>query len=149
MRATNNVSIITVHEATDFRQAQSVVLIADEVTNITVPGLLLEAAVQVDNTRYLLFLTDDVIFEESLTIVLIDIRHGVKEIVRIGQMWATGIFENVSISAEQIRFRFLGEGEWVVEISSAPRLRLPFFSDPAGVQRAPGWQKYITITYMK
>ncbi|SCC30672.1 hypothetical protein GA0061071_11274 [Kosakonia oryzendophytica] len=149
MRKANNVSLVTTCEATDFRQAQSVVVIGDEVTNITVPGLLLEAAIQVDNTRYLLFLTDDVIFEESLTIVLIDIRQGVKEIVRIGQMWATGIFENLSISTEQVRFRFLGEGEWVVEISSAPRLRLPFFSDPAGVQRAPGWQKYITLAYMK
>ncbi|AUP76383.1 hypothetical protein CWS02_06295 [Enterobacter sp. EA-1] len=85
-------------------------MIADEVTNITVPGLLLEAAVQVDNTRYLLFLTDDVIFEESLTIVLIDIRHGVKEVVRIGQMWATGILRMYQLARSRSIFIFWGEG---------------------------------------
>ncbi|MGY5955788.1 hypothetical protein ACUY4R_003705 [Kosakonia sp. BK9b] len=149
MRKANNVSLVTTRDATDFRQAQSAVLIAEEVTNITVPGLLLEAAIQVDDTRYLLCLTDDVIYEESLTIALIDIRHGVLEIVHIGQMWATGFFENLIVDAAHIRFRFLGEGEWVVKIASTPRLRLPFFSDPPGVTRSPGLRKYLSIEYRK
>ncbi|MCZ3383776.1 hypothetical protein O3S68_15950 [Kosakonia sp. SOY2] len=88
---------------------------------------MLEAAVQIDSRHYLLFLTDDIIFEEWLTIVLLDIHHGVKETVRIGQAWASGYFENLSVKEEEITFRFLGDAKWRVKITLTPRLRFPFF----------------------
>lgn len=149
MHEANNVAIIAVHEATEFSQARSTVVIGRVATNIIVPGLVLEAAVQIDSRHYLLFLTDDIIFEEWLTMVLIDINHGVKEIVRIGQAWASGYFENLSVKEEEITFRFLGEAEWRVKISLTARLRFPFFADPPAVHRAPGWKKYLTIDCLK
>ncbi|QOV63072.1 hypothetical protein [Kosakonia pseudosacchari] len=124
-------------------------LLAGFATNIIVPGLVLEAAVQIDSRHYLLFLTDGIIFEERLTMVLIDINHGVKEIVRIGQAWASGYFENLSVKEEEITFHFLGEAEWRVKISLTARLRFPFFADPPAVHRAPGWKKYLTIDCLK
>ncbi len=149
MHEANNVAIIAVHEATPFSQAQSKVEIAGIAINIIVPGLVLEAAVQIDSRHYLLFLTDDIIFEEWLTMVLIDINHGVKEIVRIGQAWASGYFENLSVKEEEITFRFLGEAEWRVKISLTARLRFPFFADPPAVHRAAGWKKYLTVDCVK
>ncbi|MFE4112553.1 hypothetical protein [Kosakonia sp. YIM B13611] len=149
MQEANNVALIAVCEATPFSQAQSKVEIAGIATNIIVPGLVLEAAVKIDACHSLLFLTDDIIFEEWLTMVLIDINRGVKEIVRIGQAWASGHFEKLSVKEEEITFRFLGDAEWRVKISLTARLRFPFFADPPAVHRAPGWKKYLTVDCVK
>jgi hypothetical protein len=99
-------------------------------TDIIVPGQILEAAVQVNDHRYILFLTDDIIFEESLTIALIDVKDGVKEIVRLGNEYSMGSFEVLSVTVDSINFRFIGNFLWTVNTVDSPRLRLPFGSDP-------------------
>lgn len=146
MEQVHSVSLVKVHEATDLSQAQSDVVLGDKSTGIIVPGQVLEAAIQVNEQRYLLFLTDDVIFEESLTIALIDLQEGVKEIIRLGNEYSTGSFENLSVTADAINFRFIGDSLWTIKTSDSPRLRFPFGSDPKGVTRESGLKKYITIS---
>lgn len=146
MQQVNALSLIKVQDATSLSQAQSEVVLGGSRTGIIVPGQILEAAVQVNDRRYILFLTDDVIFEESLTIALIDVNDGVKEIVRLGNEYSTGSFEGLSVTADSIKFRFIGDCAWEIKISDTPRLRLPFGSDPKGVKREAGLKKYITIS---
>ncbi|MEH0888134.1 hypothetical protein [Enterobacter sp. UNJFSC 003] len=146
MQKVNSISLAKVREATDFSQAQSDVVINGNNTDIIVPGQVLEAAVQVNDQRYILFLTDDVIFEESLTIVLIDLQDGVKEVIRLGNEYSTGSFENLSVTADSIHFRFIGDSLWTIKTADSPRLRLPFGSDPKGVKREAGLKKYMTIS---
>lgn len=146
MQQINSISLVTVREATDLSQAQSDVVLSGNSTGIIIPGQVLEAAVQVDEQRYILFLTDDVIFEESLTITLIDVRDGVKEIVRLGNEYSTGSFEDLSVSADNINFRFIGDSLWTIKTVDSPRLRLPFGSDPKGVKREAGLKKYMMIS---
>lgn len=146
MQQVNSISLVKVHEATDLSQAQSDVVLSGNNTGIIVPGQILEAAVQVNDQRYILFLTDDVIFEESLTIALIDVNDGVKEIVRLGNEYATGSFEGLSVTADSINFRFIGDSLWTIKTVDSPRLRLPFGSDPQGVKREAGLKKYMTIS---
>lgn len=74
MKQVNSISLVKVREATDVSQAQSDVMLNGKSTGIIVLGQVLEAAVQVNEPRYILFLTDDIIFEESLTIALIDVH---------------------------------------------------------------------------
>lgn len=76
------------------------------------------------------FLTNDIIFEESLTIALIDAKDGVKEIVRLGNEYSMGSFEVLSVTVDSINFRFIGNFLWTVNTVDSPRLRLPFGSDP-------------------
>ncbi|WP_447842773.1 hypothetical protein [Enterobacter cloacae] len=146
MQQVNSISLIKVREATDISQAQSDVMLNGESTGILVPGHILEAAVQVNDQRYILFLTDDVIFEESLTIALIDVHDGLKEIVRLGNEYSTGSFADLQITDDSVNFRFIGDYIWTVEVSDSPRLRLPFISDPKGVKRESGLKKYIAIS---
>lgn len=146
MQQVNSISLAKVREATDFSQAQSDVVLSGNSTRIIVPGHVLEAAVQVSEQRYILFLTDDVIFEESLTIVLIDLQDGVKEIIRLGNEYSTGSFEDLSVTADSINFRFIGDSFWTIKIADSPRLRLPFGSDPKGVKREAGLKKYMTVS---
>ncbi|MGP3590697.1 hypothetical protein [Vagococcus sp. WN89Y] len=146
MQQVNSISLVKVREATDLSQAQSDVVLSGNSTGITVPGQVLEATVQVSDQRYILFLTDDVIFEESLTIALIDVNDGVKEIVHLGNEYATGSFEDLSVTTDSITFRFIGDSLWTIKIADSPRLRFPFGSDPKGVKREAGLKKYMTIS---
>ncbi|EKK7713173.1 hypothetical protein PO816_000008 [Cronobacter dublinensis] len=146
MQQVNSISLIKVQEATEISQARSEVLINGNITGIIVPGEILEASVQVNEQLYVLFLTDDVIFEESLTIALIDFREGIKEIVYVGNEYTTGSFEALSITADKINFRFIGDYLWTITVSDTPRLRVPFLSDPKGVKRDTAFKKYMDIS---
>ncbi|WP_229694409.1 hypothetical protein [Enterobacter cloacae] len=66
MQQVQSLSLILTREANELTQAQCDVMLNGESTGILVPGHILEAAVQVNDQRYILFLTDDIIFEESL-----------------------------------------------------------------------------------
>jgi hypothetical protein len=146
MQQVNSIALVKVREATDLSQAQSDVVLNGNSTGIIVPGEELEAAVQVNDRSYILFLTDNVVFEESLTIALIDVRNGVKEIVHLGHEYSTGSFENLTVTGDSVSFNFIGDYIWTLQVSDSPRLRLPFASDPGGVKRKPGLKKYITIS---
>ncbi|WP_431627533.1 hypothetical protein [Enterobacter bugandensis] len=145
MQQVNSITLVKVSEATDVSQAQSDVVLNGKSTGIIVPGQVLEAAVQVNEQRYILFLTDDIIFEESLTIVLIDVHDGLKEIVRLGNEYSTGTFADLQVTDDSVDFRFIGDYIWTLKVSDSPRLRLPFVSAPKGVKRESGLKKYITI----
>ncbi|ELY3467802.1 hypothetical protein SMX26_002399 [Cronobacter universalis] len=146
MQQVNSLSLMKVQEATNLSQARSEVVLNGNNTGIIVPGEILEAAVLINEQRYVLFLTDDVIFEESLTIALLDLHEGIKEVVRVGNEYATGYFEALSVTADSISFRFIGEYLWTVTIFDTPRFRLPFVPDPQGVKRDTGFKKYINIS---
>ncbi|NCH83335.1 hypothetical protein [Cronobacter malonaticus] len=146
MQQVHSLSLVKIQGATDLSQARSEVVLNGNNTGIIVPGEILEAAVLINEQRYVLFLTDDVIFEESLTIALFDLRKGIKEIVWLGNEYATGYFEALAVTANSINFRFIGEYLWTVTVSDTPRLRLPFVSDPQGVKRDTGFKKYMDIS---
>ncbi|MCU6166624.1 hypothetical protein [Enterobacter roggenkampii] len=146
MQQVNSITLVKVSDTTDVSQAQSDVVLNGKSTGIIVPGQVLEAAVQVNEQRYILFLTDDIIFEESLTIALIDVHDGLKEIVRLGNEYSTGTFADLQVTDDSVDFKFIGDYIWTLTVSDSPRLRLPFVSDPKGVKRESGLTKYITIS---
>lgn len=146
MQQVNSIALVKVHEVSDVSQAQSDVVLNGKSTGIIVPGQVLEAAVQINEQRYILFLTDDIIFEESLTIALIDVNDGLKEIVHLGNEYSTGTFADLQVTDDSVDFRFIGDYIWTLKVSDSPRLRLPFISDPKGIKRKSGLKKYITIS---
>lgn len=84
MEEVKTLSLSEVNEATDAALTRSEVLIDGNATGIIIPGKVLEAAIKVDARRYLLFVTDDIIFEEMLTILLLDLSQGIVEELTIG-----------------------------------------------------------------
>lgn len=80
--------------ATEFKQAISEVVVARNTTDIVVSGHLLEAVVKVDENRYLFFTTDDVIYEEFLTVTLISINDGVLESLQSGNGYSPGFLKS-------------------------------------------------------
>lgn len=145
MEVVTTLSLSEVSEATDTTQARAEVLIEGNSTGIIIPGKVLEAAIKIDARRYLLFVTDDVIFEEMVTLLLLDLSQGIVEELTIGGAYTSGYFEALTVSPCSASFRFIGDTTWTVKVSLSPTLKL-FFSDPQGVSRPMGLRKYIDIS---
>jgi hypothetical protein len=103
-RQLDNVTLQIREEPTATAMGKYEVLLAAKETGITVPVQVLEAAVQVDNSRLLLFLTDDTPFEEMLNIALIELNVGVKEILTLGGAYLTGSFADLHIRRMPLNF---------------------------------------------
>lgn len=114
------------------------VLLAGKGTGITVPVQVVEAAVQVDDKRLLLFLTDDVPYEEALKIVLIDLKEGVKEMLTLGGAYLTGIFSDLRIHPDAVEFSFIGDTTLRVELPPQPFVKIPFVGGSARRFAPPG-----------
>lgn len=145
-RQLDNVTLQIREEPTTTAMGKYEVLIAENGTGITVPVQILEAAVQVDDKRLLLFLTDDTPFEEMLNIALIDLDDGVKERLTLGGAYLTGSFTDLHIAPNAVEFSFIGETTWRVEILPSPFMKVPFIGDPHGVSRSVAMKHYIKIT---
>lgn len=146
MQQLSTVSLVEHSAQTEFSQARSEVYFDGKPSGILVPGKVLEAAFKADEERCLLFITDDILFEESLTIALISSKQGVIEIAHLGGEYASGTFENASADNESVDFQFIDDVRWSIKISRSPHLRIPFMSDPRGVKRPSGLKTYMTFS---
>lgn len=105
-----------------------------------VTGEVLEAAVRWKDC-YLLFVTDAIPFEDSLRIYLFDARWHLLDSVKLGAMYSTGAFSDLElIPPDVVRFRFIGDIKWTLELLEQGVPSLPF-SDPKGVSRPFGFMK--------
>ncbi|KGT94564.1 hypothetical protein NG99_08065 [Erwinia typographi] len=148
MQQLSTLSLVEHSRQTEFSQARSKVYLDDKPSGMIVPGKVLEAAFRVDEDRCLLFTTDDVLFEESLTIALISREQGVIEVAHLGGEYSSGTFENASTDRESVHFQFIDDVRWTIKISKSPHLRIPFLSDPRGVKRSSGLKTHMTfLTY--
>ena len=109
------------------------------------PGAALAVVV---GRRHLLFLTDDVPHEEVLSIVLLDAGFQLLDSATIGRAYHTGLFAHPRlIEPGRVEFEFMGHGTWAVDVLAAPRLRLPFVPDAAGVGRPFGLQRHFIVSF--
>lgn len=145
MTIVTSLTLSQVSEATDTSQACSEVLISGKSTGRTIDGKILEAAIQVDEHRYLLFVTDGVIFEELLTVLLFDTYQGVLDKIVIGDAYTTGHVENLEVFPHSVSFHFIGDNIWTIKVLTSPTIKLPF-TDPKGITRPLGLRKYLDIT---
>ncbi len=114
-------------------------------TGVLLAGVVLEAAVAW-NESYLLFLTDDIPFEDSLHIHLLDTYFQPLDTASLSSMYATGSFSGLTMMPpDHLALRFFGDMDWRVELLSRPTARMPFFSEPAGVKRPMGFSRRFII----
>ncbi len=138
-RIYENVSLAVAKASSDYELATSLITIAGQTTQEPLEGTVLEACVQHGN-RYLLFLTDDIPFEDSLHIHLLDECLNRLDTITLGTPYATGHFRNlICEDSGKITFEFFGGCEWEVIVLTKKRLRLPFASGPRGVCWPKGW----------
>lgn len=116
-----------------------------EPTGVLVPGAVLEVASQW-GSFFLVLATDDVPFEEMLHVHLLDARLQLLDSARIGAAYTTGAFSALpSPLPDVLRFRFIGDTDWSVQVLPAPGFRVPLLSEPTGVSRALSFSRHFIV----
>lgn len=115
-------------------------------TGLRLSGVVLEAALRCD-AGWLLFLTDDVPFEDMLSIHLVDPAGTLRlDSAHIGSAYATGNFRALQIQPpDTLQFHFMGGTPWRVQLLAGPAWRLPFVGEPAGVHRPFGFRRRFVV----
>lgn len=120
-------------------------VVAGAATGCRLSGAILEAAVDVGG-KYLLFMTDDVPYEETLTLHLLDGRFRLLDSASIGLAYGTGAFALLELrEPDELVFRFIGEVPWVVQLLNGPALRVPLWGEPPGVTRPFGFTRHFVV----
>lgn len=105
-------------------------------TCFDVPGAVLDAAFQVGDET-LLFLTDDVPFEEGLNICLVDQKGSLLDCVALAAAGATGSLHHVRRLGQRLfAFSFFTDTPMQVVVWDVPRIALPQIGLRKGIHRA-------------
>ncbi len=148
VRIASDLTIQRLAETGADKAPKSEVLLNGRATGRQVAGAVLEAAIQWENF-YLLFLTDDVPYEEMLRVVLLDQQLNPVDSALIGGPYSTGSFSALQLrEPNRVDFRFIGGADWCIELLPRPRFRLPLFSqlrEPKGVYRAFGFSRHFIV----
>lgn len=109
-------------------------------------GAVFQAALQWHD-YVLLFATDDVPFEEGLSIYLLDQRLSVVDRARMYFIYSPGIFSDLDLSEDDtVRFRFIGDCIWKLTLHSTKKFAIPILSKPLGVHRPLRFFRRFEIT---
>ena len=110
-----------------------------------IEGVYLEAAIKLKAQCYLLFVTHDIPFEETLDIILFDAKNNrILDSLWIGLMYETGFLENLFLDNDVIHFDFLRKHSWTLRILENSIIRFPIAVD-AMVHRPLGFLTYFQL----
>lgn len=128
-------SIRVVTPSTSDTAPMSEIIVAGLPTGKVVGGAVFEAALKW-NEYVLLFLTDDVPFEDTLNIYLLDANFNVVDSARMFFIYSTGVFSDLDLTQpDTVRFCFFGGIVWTLKLFPEKTFALPIISDPRGVSR--------------
>lgn len=113
----------------------SEIIVTGVPTGKIIEGAVFEAALRW-NEYVLLFLTDDVPFEDTLNIYLLDTDLNIVDSAHMFFMYSTGIFSDLDLTQpDTVRFCFFGGIVWTLQLFPKKTFTLPMISDPTGVNR--------------
>lgn len=112
-------------------------------------GALIEAQYQVDEQRYLLFVTDDVPYEETLRLYLINRDAEILDSLEFGGYLANGALEDLHIVDKQtIEFSFIHLKRCRLTVKDESGWEKPLALTP-GVRRPGGIRKrYLALNFV-
>lgn len=138
---TSNYALRTIEPSSSEQTPSSELLISGTPTGKVLDGAVLEAALLWGDLS-LLFITDDVPFEEGLRIVLLDKDFNTLDSALLVAMYSTGVFSHLDLSeADTVRFRFFRGLLYTLTLLPQASFALPFFSDPSAVWRRFKWTR--------
>lgn len=114
---------------------RSELLVNRQPTGHIIDGVILEVAVRWHDLL-LVFVTDNIMYEEMLRIYLFDAALNIIDSARLGWIYATGVFSLLELrQPDTVRFRFFGDTDWALQLFDEEVFAVPFFKDPRGVSR--------------
>ena len=129
---------------TDLKSARSEILRAGQPTGKVIDATVLQAAIAWQNCTVLL-VTDDIPYEEFLTIHLLDAELNLLDTASIGTMYGTDELTQLTlVGPAEFEFSFLGRRR--VELLLKAQWRDPFnWCEPPGVWRAWGFHRHFCV----
>ncbi len=108
-------------------------------------GACLEACFKTQ-TGYLVFMTENCPFEETLDIHLLDEHLNVLDSASLFWPYNTGKFRLLKkMEPNIVTFKFFDSAEWMVRVEKTKITHIPFFSEPKGVFRKLTLSRHFTI----
>ncbi len=113
----------------------SEILVNCHPTGVTLSGAILEAALG-DSEHYLVFVTDDVPFEDTLRIYLLSRELEILDSATFAAAYSNGIFDQLeNLGESTVCIIFFGTAKYLLRILREPGFAIPLWSDPPGVWR--------------
>lgn len=129
----------------DSTEPRAAILVDGHATGALARGVVLEAALRWAG-GHLLFMTDDVPFEDQLSIQLFDHDWRLLDAATLGHAYTTGAFDALDIAPpDTVHFRFIGDTRWTLRLLPRPRRCLPVLGDAPGVHRDWRWRRHFTL----
>lgn len=145
MKCIDDIKFKLITEQTQFAGPVSEIIFSGKPTGKNIPAKILEKAIAWQD-KYLIFSTDDVPFEEFLSISLLDKEFNIMDQARLGIIYSTGEFKDFKIiSQNKASFYFIGENEWTVTLLPDFTFRVPFFRTPYEVSRLFKFKQHFII----
>jgi hypothetical protein len=120
-------------------------VVAGRPTGLALAGSVLEAAIEVGG-EFLVFLTDDVPHEDTLSIHLVDAGGRLLDTGWIGGWYSNGSFDRLALRApDRVEFAFAGDALWSVQVFPRRQLALPLLPEASGVWRPARWRRRYRI----
>jgi len=152
LQRTDAITVSEQRPQTDTAPPSCELVIAGRPVGQRLQGCVLEAAFQCD-VGYLLFLTHDCPFEETLSIYLINKLGKIIDSANLFWMYRTGNFNNAQVQQfDEISFEFFDrvkdkEGTvWTLKMLPEPTFRIPLFFEPSGVFRKFLFKRHFLLT---
>lgn len=128
MKIIDYLSLLLIHEMDNLghHSSESEVYLHGKGTGIIVPAQYLEAAILLNDGRYLLFTVDNIPYDEALDILLIKIDEGIQEQVTLSTTYGSGAFRHMALHDNSVEFSYFSDEIWRVEVSKKKFFKLPF-----------------------
>lgn len=149
MKSCNIFSIRVLREPDSAATPLSQLMISGEDVGQPIEGACLEQQYFMPDLGYLLFLTDNVPYEETLRIYLVDKIYTVIDGLEFGGNMVTGELDNISIkNSNMIEFSFIHNARCRLQINDTPKWCKPLLFTP-GVRRSGGIKKrYMALDFI-
>lgn len=91
-------------------------------TGLTVNGAILEAQFTVNTDTYLLMLSDDCPYEETLRVYLLNTNHKIVDSARLAYAYTSGVLRDIQVVGDNmLDFMFTGSSCYRLMIHDRPR----------------------------
>ncbi len=139
-------STTLITDETELDPPKSQIRVNKQAISSFLDGAILECCIAF-NDSYLVFMTDDIPYEDTLRIILLDANYSTLDYASLFWPYSTGSFQlNELIQPDMVSFQFFGGCEWRVNLYPEKKYFLSFLSEPGGVSRKFGLSHYFRIS---
>jgi hypothetical protein len=139
-------SIKKISEATETEAPKCQIKIKGKATDAILEGSILEVVFRYRDC-YLVFTTNDCLYEESLNIYYLDQDLTNLDQATLSWPYGTGLFNLLNtIQPNRIRFQFFEQEAWEIALFAKAQFFTPYLSEPRGVWRKFKFNRYFAIS---